>query len=148
MTAYHLSMDDAGVAFVTDPRAVSPDLTGIVESIAREYADPLLIVHPTVLSGTSCCSDHQSYAESGYPSVGLIEPRGYTGDPQYHKVGDVVRRDDYDVEQITMTAQVALAVSFHFRRAVHRIFARHRGPQDKSLAHNQLLATQSARLKC
>lgn len=111
MTAYHLSMDQQGVAFVTDPRATDPDLTNIVESIAREYADPLLKVHEEVLSGSSCCSDHQSYTESGYPSVGMIEPRGYTGDPQYHKVGDLVRREDYDIEQVTMASQVALAAA-------------------------------------
>lgn len=30
----------------------------------------------SVKSGSSCCSDHQSYREAGYPSAGLIEPRG------------------------------------------------------------------------
>mmetsp|Transcript_20670 Transcript_20670/g.61744 ORF Transcript_20670/g.61744 Transcript_20670/m.61744 type:complete len:348 (-) Transcript_20670:163-1206(-) len=111
MTAYHLSLDDPGVAFVTDPRATDPDLTELVESIAREYADPLLIVHKNVLSGSSCCSDHQSYAEAGFPAVGMIEPRGYTGDPEYHKETDVVRRNDYDTEQVKMAAQVALAAA-------------------------------------
>ena len=54
---------------------------------------------------------HQSYVENGYPSTGLIEPRGYTGDPFYHRSGDVVERDDYDVVQITETARVTLAAA-------------------------------------
>lgn len=36
MTALHLTLDEMGVAFVTDPRAVDPELTVLVESIARE----------------------------------------------------------------------------------------------------------------
>ena len=64
-----------------------------------------------VKSGSSCCSDHQSYREAGYPSAGLIEPRGYTGDPQYHKVGDVVRRTEYDTEQLYLVARLALAAA-------------------------------------
>jgi hypothetical protein len=73
-----------GVSFVQDARAIDADL----------------VIYHEILSGSSCCSDHQSYVGNGYPSTGLIEPRGYTGDPFYHRSGDVVERDDYDVAQI------------------------------------------------
>ena len=53
----------------------------------------------------------QSYKESGYPSVGILEPRGYTGDPQYHQIGDVVNRPEYSTMQLMLTARVALAAA-------------------------------------
>ena len=77
MTAYHLSMDEPGMAFVMDAGAIDPELTEAVKSVGREYGDHALFIHDKVLSGSSCCSDHQSYAEWGFPSVGIIEPRGY-----------------------------------------------------------------------
>ena len=49
------------------------------------------------------------YTENGFPSVGFIEPRGYTGDPMYHTSGDLVERDEYSITQLTLAAQAALA---------------------------------------
>ena len=95
MTAVRLPGDALGIAFVQDSRAINPELTRDVEALAALYKDPELTLHHTVLSGSSCCSDHQAYAENGFASVGLIEPRGYTGDPQYHQTGDVVARSEY-----------------------------------------------------
>eukprot|EP00041_Stephanoeca_diplocostata_P011918 m.198028 g.198028 ORF g.198028 m.198028 type:complete len:372 (+) comp18729_c0_seq4:131-1246(+) len=118
MTALHLDGDAMGMAFVQDGRAVDETLTDQVEGIAREYADPELQQHRAVLSGSSCCSDHQSYFEAGFPSVGIIEPRGYTGDPQYHKATDVVDRPDYDTTQLALTARVALAAAASFAEIV------------------------------
>lgn len=111
MTAFRLPDDGLGMAFVNDPRATDPTLTTAVEGIARTFADPELTIHKNVLSGSSCCSDHQSYREAGFPSVGIIEPRGYTGDPTYHTAGDVVDRDEYSIEQLMLTARVGLAAA-------------------------------------
>lgn len=111
MTGVVGSGDALGLAFVQDGRAVSTELTGYVEELAAVYADPKLTLHHEVLSGSACCSDHQSYAENGFLSVGLIEPRGYTGDPQYHKTGDLVHREDYSVEQLTLSSRVAMAAA-------------------------------------
>jgi len=109
MIAVQLPGDQTGLAFVDDTRATDPDLTDAVEMILRNYVDPNLMLHPRVLSGSSCCSDHQSYTENGFPSVGFIEPRGYTGDPMYHTSGDLVERDEYSITQLTLAAQAALA---------------------------------------
>jgi len=111
MTAVRLSGDELGLSFVNDERAIDLDMTIAVENIARTYADPELQLHVGTLSGASCCSDHQSYKESGYPSVGILEPRGYTGDPKYHDIGDVVDRAEYSTEQLALTARVALAAA-------------------------------------
>jgi len=109
MTAVKLSADPIGLAFVDDARTTDPALTEIVKEVANTYKDSSLNIYNRVLSGSSCCSDHQSYKENGYPSAGLIEPRGYTGDPQYHRVGDVANRPEYSVNQLALSAQVMLA---------------------------------------
>jgi Zn-dependent M28 family amino/carboxypeptidase len=79
MIGYHRAGDPAGVSFVQDRAAVDLSLTNYALGVAREFAPANFTVYTAVLSGSSCCSDHQSYVENGYPSVGLIEPRGYTG---------------------------------------------------------------------
>jgi hypothetical protein len=109
MSAVKLSADPLGLAFVDDPKATDPDLTEMVKSLANFYKDPTLTLYSKVLSGSSCCSDHQAYKEQGFPSAGLIEPRGYTGDPQYHKVGDVANRPEYSITQLTLAARAMLA---------------------------------------
>lgn len=111
MTAVRLPNDPAGLAFVQDPRASNPTLTAYVENLARQYSRSPFTIYRSVLSGSSCCSDHQSYHENGFPSVGLIEPRGYTGDPQYHRVGDIVQRSEYDLTQLALSARIALAAA-------------------------------------
>jgi len=109
MTAVKLAADPVGLALVDDPRATDPDLTRLVKQFINQYKDSALTVYDRVLSGSSCCSDHQSYKEQGYPSAGLIEPRGYTGDPQYHRVGDLANRAEYSITQLTLAARVMLA---------------------------------------
>ena len=111
MIAVKVDGDDFGLAFVTSPSASDPVLTETAAMIMRTYADRELILHPAVLSGSSCCSDHQSYTEAGYPSVGTLEPRGYTGDPMYHKAGDLVERADYSTKQLAMVGQAVLSVA-------------------------------------
>jgi hypothetical protein len=103
--------DSLGLAFVQSGSAVSLEMTAYVEEVAAVYVDPALTLHHQVLSGSSCCSDHQSYAENGFLSVGLIEPRGYTGDPMYHRGGDLVERSDYSVKQLTLAGRVAMAAA-------------------------------------
>jgi len=109
MTAVRLASDTLGLAFVDDARTTDPTLTRAVQDFARTYKDPSLTIYTRVLSGSSCCSDHQSYKENGFPSAGLIEPRGYTGDPQYHRVGDLSSRPEYSVTQLMLSARVMLA---------------------------------------
>eukprot|EP01062_Namystynia_karyoxenos_P026448 TRINITY_DN20520_c0_g1_i1.p1 TRINITY_DN20520_c0_g1~~TRINITY_DN20520_c0_g1_i1.p1 ORF type:complete len:355 (+),score=124.21 TRINITY_DN20520_c0_g1_i1:61-1125(+) len=111
MTAVIREGDKMGVALVQDSRAVDRELTEYAEKVAQLYADPRLTIFHTVLSGSNCCSDHQSYAENGFPSVGYIEPRGYTGDPQYHTVTDTVLREDYSSLQAVLAARVAFAAA-------------------------------------
>lgn len=111
MTALRLDGDPLAVAFVQDARAVNLDLTRTAIAIAEQYKDSELTVLHQTASGSSCCSDHQSYFEYGFPSAGYIEMRGYTGDPQYHKVGDVVRRAEYSLLQIALAARVTLAAA-------------------------------------
>jgi len=111
MTAVQLSGDPVGLAFVRDANAVDLTLTDYVQKVAEQYKDDELTLYDRVLSGSSCCSDHQSYKENGFASVGLIEPRGYTGDPQYHRVGDVVDRAEFNTLQATLSARVVLAAA-------------------------------------
>lgn len=123
MTAVRRDGDAVGVAMVQDGRSVDQALTDYAEDVAKMYAGSQLTVHRTVLSGSNCCSDHQSYAENGFPSVGYIEPRGYTGDPQYHKVGDTVERADYSPLQATLAARVALAAAADTAGLLHHRLA-------------------------
>lgn len=111
MTALKLAQDPIGLAFVQSRSATDPVLTAYVQDVSKVYADDRLTLFNSVISGSACCSDHQSYAENGFPSVGLIEPRGYTGDPQYHRIGDLVERSNYSVLQATLAARVALAAA-------------------------------------
>jgi len=111
MTAVQLFDDPVGVAFVRDTRATDPTLTKYAMDVAKEYRPAGLTLFDRVISGSECCSDHQAYAENGFPAVGYIEPRGYTGDPQYHRAGDLVRRTEYNAEQIALAARVALAAA-------------------------------------
>jgi hypothetical protein len=111
MTGVVGSGDSLGLAFVQSASAVDLGLTAYVEEVSAVYVDPALTLHHQVLSGSSCCSDHQSYAENGFLSVGLIEPRGYTGDPQYHRGGDLVERSDFSVKQLTLAGRVAMAAA-------------------------------------
>jgi len=111
MTGYRRAGDPIAVAFVQDARAVDLVLTQTCIDLARNYAASDLTILNQVTSGSSCCSDHQSYRENGYPSVGYIEMRGYTGDPQYHQAGDLVRRADYSTNQVALAARVTLAAA-------------------------------------
>ena len=43
--------------------------------------------------------------------MGTLEPRGYTGDPMYHKAGDLVERADYSTKQLAMVGQAVLSVA-------------------------------------
>eukprot|EP00732_Lithocolla_globosa_P005290 Lithocolla_globosa_v1_NODE_5392_length_1247_cov_26.108221.p1 type:complete len:333 gc:universal NODE_5392_length_1247_cov_26.108221:1202-204(-) len=110
MTGYRRSGDPIAVAMVQDSRATDPVWTATVQALMNDYAEGVS-VYNTVLSGSNCCSDHQSYVENGFSSVGLIEIRGYTGDPQYHRSGDLVYRSDYSTEQVAKTAGLTLAAA-------------------------------------
>jgi hypothetical protein len=85
--------DHLGLAFVEG--YTDSALTRKVRGWVQEYVPELRISNTK-----ACCSDHQSFYEQGYPSVGFVEAGGYVIDPEYHQVGDVVRREGYDLEQI------------------------------------------------
>lgn len=42
-------------------------------------------------------------------SVGFVEHGGYTVDPEYHHVGDLVNRPGYDIDQILYIGKAVLA---------------------------------------
>lgn len=85
---------------------VNTQLTSQVRTYVTSYVPSSEL---TVGSTTACCSDHQSFVENGFPSAGFVEGGGYTIDPQYHRVGDVVDRIDYDVRQIALHTKGILA---------------------------------------
>jgi Zn-dependent M28 family amino/carboxypeptidase len=102
MLGFNKHVGGVGVAFIRD--YVSTSMTAVVRGIVSEYM-PLL----EQSQSTACCSDHQSFHELGYPSVGFVEPEGYRVDPEYHHVGDLVNRPGYNVEQILAITKAILA---------------------------------------
>jgi Zn-dependent M28 family amino/carboxypeptidase len=95
---------------VSDPKArkrvafvkgnASKKLTAYIKQLVKRFV-PRINIEDT----NACCSDHQSFHEQGYESVGFVEAGGYLIDPQYHKPGDIVERAGYDLEQIQMIAK-------------------------------------------
>lgn len=74
-------------AYATPQAAfVSLYTNAALTTFAKEIAT-LYVPEITRVDTTACCSDHQSFYEVGYPSVGLVEGGGYTIDPKYHNVG-------------------------------------------------------------
>jgi len=80
-------------AFVN--RYTNTALTNYAKDIAALYVPEI-----TRVDTTACCSDHQSFYEQGYPSVGFVEGGGYAIDPQYHTVTDTVNRDGFSFTQL------------------------------------------------
>jgi len=89
-------------AFVN--RYTNTQLTNYAKQMASLYVPEIRQVDTS-----ACCSDHQSYYEQGYPSVGLVEGGGYTVDVEYHAVGDVVDRDRYSLNQMRSITRVLAA---------------------------------------
>jgi len=90
-------------------RYADEDLNVEVEDISNEYV-PTLQVGRT----TACCSDQQPFYSNGYYATALVEAGGYTVDPQYHTTTDVMYRDDYSFEQLTLITQTLVATAATF----------------------------------
>ena len=80
----------------------------LVSNVSALYVPEL-----TVGTTSACCSDHQSFLESGFVATQVFERAGPIVDPMYHNSGDVVNRTGYDVEQIRSIAKATLATVLH-----------------------------------
>jgi len=79
-------------------------LTQVLHEISLLYV-PDLVVGRT----NGCCSDQQPFYINGFPAALFVEAGGFTIDPQYHRVGDVINRSGYSVELIKRISQAILA---------------------------------------
>jgi len=89
-------------AFVN--RYTDLSLTNYSKEIAEMYVPGIQRVDTS-----ACCSDHQSFYENGFPSVGFVEGGGYTIDPRYHHVLDLANREGFSFNQIRSVTQIMLA---------------------------------------
>jgi len=90
-------------------RYADESLNQEVQAISSQYV-PTLQVGRT----TACCSDQQPFYNNGYYATALVEAGGYTVDPQYHTTTDVMYRDDYSFDQLTLITQVLVATAATF----------------------------------
>jgi len=86
------------------------------EALNREIEDIANLYVPSLEIGrtTACCSDQQPFHTRGYLATALVEAGGYTIDPMYHTSGDVVHRDDFSMDQLTLITQVLVASAADF----------------------------------
>ena len=81
-----------------------------------EVADSLATLYvPQVAVGrsASCCSDHQSFTENGFPAIGYFENEGGASDyPHYHKSTDLVEYVDFDNALLISKAYLATFMTF------------------------------------
>lgn len=74
-------------------RFVSEWLLSVADLITEVYVPQL-----TVARSASCCSDHQSFTEAGFPAIGYFENAGGASDyPHYHS--ETVRLRGRSAEQ-------------------------------------------------
>eukprot|EP00039_Didymoeca_costata_P018448 m.333497 g.333497 ORF g.333497 m.333497 type:complete len:451 (+) comp17156_c0_seq1:91-1443(+) len=91
MTAYRVPTEGIQCGF---PASIQdPILTDLAK-------DTLELYTPNVetCTTTACCSDHQSFYEQGYSATQFFERCGSIADPEYHSLGDVVRRSGFDID--------------------------------------------------
>ena len=66
-------------------RFIADWLLNIANGLAEQYVPEV-----KVSSSSSCCSDHQSFTENGFPAIGYFENEGSASDyPHYHKSTDL-----------------------------------------------------------
>jgi hypothetical protein len=92
MIAYRVPNAIAQLDFTS--RSTTPALTTALTNITKTYVTGLAIG-----STTACCTDSASFYDYGYPSISFCERGGYTIDPQYHQIGDLVNRQGYDIAE-------------------------------------------------
>jgi len=103
MIAYRAPNANAQLDFAS--RSTTPSLTRTLTNISNTYVTGLAIG-----STTACCTDAASFYDYGFPSASYCEKNGYTIDPQYHQVGDLVNRVGYDISgQYLLIVQSMLA---------------------------------------
>jgi hypothetical protein len=91
MIAYRSPNEVPQLAFAS--RSSTPSLNNILSNISVLYLPEL-----TVGTSTACCTDHASFYNQGYAAASFFERNGPIADPQYHKAGDLVNREGYDIE--------------------------------------------------
>ncbi|KAK0206905.1 hypothetical protein DFS33DRAFT_1381997 [Desarmillaria ectypa] len=106
MTAYHALDEPAQLGL---PKTIgSPEVGDLVSTIAGIYSPELVVGHTS-----TCCSDHQSFHEQGFPATQVFERVGPIIDPMYHNSGDLSDREGYDFEQLKAIAKVQFATVLH-----------------------------------
>jgi len=80
-------------------------LLDFVNDLSRTYVPNL-----GVGLSSSCCSDHQSFYEQGFPAVGYFENEGSASDyPNYHKSTDLPQYLNFN--QITLMSKAIAAAT-------------------------------------
>jgi hypothetical protein len=90
MIAYRSPSEVPQLAFVS--RSSTPALNTLLANISSQYVTGL-----TIGTTTACCTDHASFYNQGYAATSFYERNGNIVDPQYHKSGDLVNREGYDI---------------------------------------------------
>lgn len=86
-------------------RYVYPPLLWLANNLTLLYVPELEIGY-----SPSCCSDHQSFFEQGYPAVGYFENVGSASDyPHYHKSSDLP--ENLNFEQVALISRAIAAAT-------------------------------------
>mmetsp|Transcript_9627 Transcript_9627/g.22111 ORF Transcript_9627/g.22111 Transcript_9627/m.22111 type:complete len:446 (+) Transcript_9627:3-1340(+) len=89
-------------------RFVTESLLQAVNVLTMLYVPEL-----QVSLSASCCSDHQSFFEQGFPAVGYFESSGGASDyPHYHKSTDTVDKLDFTLHQAICRSMLAAVGTF------------------------------------
>jgi len=92
-------------------RYIDASLLMNANDLTRLYVPEL----PIGLSA-SCCSDHQSFTENGFPAIGYFEHEGGASDyPAYHKTDDVPA--NLNPTQMGLEAQAMMAATLTYTGA-------------------------------
>lgn len=90
MVAYRSPSETPQLAFVS--RSSTLALNTLLANISKVYVSGL-----TIGTTTACCTDHASFYNQGYAATSFFERNGAIADPMYHKSGDLVNREGYDI---------------------------------------------------
>lgn len=108
MLAYRLPNTERTVGM--KDRYVADWLLAVANDLARQYVPDLLVG-----SSASCCSDHQSFTENGFPAIGYFENEGSASDyPHYHQSSDLLDLDVLDLELAKLISQACAATLMTF----------------------------------
>jgi len=89
-------------------RYIADWLLNIANGLAEQYVPEI-----KVGSSSSCCSDHQSFTENGFPAIGYFENEGSASDyPHYHKSTDLPEFVDAENMQLVSKACLSTLMTF------------------------------------